>query len=79
MDSKAFKISHVYLSQMSDWEILNAYIYAAKVLRRETLAESEEFKTISFFFFEEDENSTIRAFEKIKKLYFDEYLKRHCN
>ena len=39
----------------------------------------EEFYDLCFFFFDGDEDATTLILQKVKKLYLDEYSKRHCN
>ena len=67
------------ISQLTDWEILSAFTYCNKVIKKETFLMKEEFYDLCFFFFDGDEDTTALILQKVKKLYLDEYFKRHCN
>jgi hypothetical protein len=67
------------ISQLNDWEILSAFTYCNKVIKKETFLMEEEFYDLCFFFFDGDEDATTLILQKVKKLYLDEYSKRHCN
>jgi len=67
------------ISQLNDWEILSAFTYCNKVIKKESFFMEEEFYDLCFFFFNGDEDETNLILQSVKKLYLDEYLKRHCN
>jgi hypothetical protein len=79
MRVKYERISPAWISQLTDWEILSAFSYCTKVLKRESLLFEEEFEDICFFFFDGDEDLTKKTLEEIQKIYTREYSKRHSN
>ena len=79
MEVKNERVFPQFVSQLTDWEILSAFTYCNKVLHREDFLFEEEFYDLCFFFFDGDEQETERILESVKKLYLDEYSKRHAN
>lgn len=79
MEVKNERVFPQFISQLNDWEILSAFTYCNKVLKKEDFLFEEEFYDICFFFFEGDEEQTIDVLETVKKLYLQEYSKRHAN
>ena len=79
MEVKNEKVFPQFISQLTDWEILSAFIYCNKILKREDFILQEEFYDLCFFFFEGDEEETVKVLETVKELYMKEYSKRHAN
>ena len=73
------RISQEFVAQLSDWEILTAFTYTDRILRRENSMFEEEFNDLCFFFFDGDVKSTLQSLQEVKELYIKEYSIRHQN
>ena len=73
------RISQEFISQLSDWEILTAFTYTDRILKRENSMFENEFNDLCFFFFDGDVKSTILSLQEVKELYTKEYSTRRQN
>jgi len=69
----------IFISHLSDWDIISAFSYCNKITYRETPIFQAEFRDICEFFFDGNENEALSALEECKKIYTEEISKRHCN
>ena len=72
-------ISNWFISQLTDWEILSAYKYCNMILDKESVHAQIEFDDMCFFLFDGNKKITSLAIEEAKKIYCEEYSKRHIN
>ena len=72
-------ISQSYISQLSDWEIISAFIFCNDILQQKDPDSIEEFKSMCLFFFDNKKESAIESIKDVQRLYQKEYQKRHIN
>ena len=85
MQNKQTKVKNERISQqyyypsLNDWEILSAISYCNSILDKKTLVHEAAFVDMCFFFFNGNEKATINSLIEVKRLYEEEYSKRHSN
>jgi hypothetical protein len=64
---------------LSDWELLHGFSFCQEMIEGTSEEAFLEFHQICNFFHSGDEQATLQTIQLVKKIYKDEYDKRHCN